>query len=346
MSKIRLIQAGVGGFGQGWVQHVASKTEGVELVAVVDVSDDNLRKAGEAVGLGTDRRFTSLEAALEKVQADAVLTVTPPAVHVEHARLAFARGLHLMTEKPFAADMAQAREMAALARKAGRQLAVSQNYRYSPPIHTLRKLVRETRPLGEVGHAHVDFYIPADFTGSFRESMEHVLLVDMAVHHFDLVRAILGRNITRVMAHTFNPAWSWYQHNPALKAMLELEGGLFVSYSGDWSGRGRNTSWNGDWRVQCAEGSIHLDSRNPDRLALARSSRGFTADTTEQTVVFEKPALQAQAATLAQFIGAIRSGTPCEISGEDNLWSFGAVMAGVQSAQSGLPVDVAPLVGG
>jgi predicted dehydrogenase len=345
MSKLRVIQCGVGGFGKGWVTGAASRSADVELVGIVDVSQKALTEAGEAIKLSPERWYPTLEAALDDVEADAVLTVTPPAVHVEHARLAFGRGLHLMTEKPLAADMRQAREMVELARKAGRQLVVSQNYRYSPPMQTLRRLAREAKPVGELGHGHVDFYIPADFTGSFRETMAHVLLVDMCIHHMDLIRAVTGRNITKVFAHTFKPAWSWYQHNPGLKMVLELEGGIPFSYSGDWSGKGRNTSWNGDWRLQCAEGSLHLDSRNPDRVSIARSSRGFSPDTTEQTVTFDKVELQAQHATLKHFVDAIRTGKPAEISGEDNLWSFGAVMAGVKSAETGLAIDVREFIG-
>jgi predicted dehydrogenase len=343
MGKLRLIQAGVGGFGKGWI-NVAGKSEDFDLVALVDLSPQALEDAGKVVNVPADRRFSSLDAALDAVQADAVLTVTPPAVHLEHAKLAFGRGLHLMTEKPIATDMRQACEMVRLARQADRQLVVSQNYRYTSPIQTLRRLLHDDKPVGELGHLHIDFYIPADFSGSFRETMPHVLLVDMAIHHLDLVRALTGRNIERVYATTFHPGWTWYGHNPALNMVMELEGGMQASYSGDWSGRGRNTSWNGDWRLQCAEGSIHLDSRHPDRICIARSSRGFKNDVTEQTMLFDEVKQPGQHATLARFAEAIRSGKPAETSGADNLWSFGAVMAGVQSAETGLPVRVAELM--
>ena len=95
--------------------------------------------------------------------------------------------------------------------------------------------------------------------------MEYVLLADMAIHHLDLVRAVTGRNIVKVFAHTFRPSWSWYQHHSGLKMILELDGGegpdglpgpnLPFSYSGDWSGRGRNTSWSGDWRMRTPRSS-------------------------------------------------------------------------------------------
>src|SRR5688572_32120979 len=267
--KLRLIQCGVGGFGGGWVREQSSKSPDFDLVAIVDVSEKALADAGQAVGVPPGRRFPTLEAALDNVEADAVLTVTPPAVHAAHARLAFARGLHVMTEKPLADTIDNAREMVELSRRAGRQLVVSQNYRFTPVIQEMKRLVA-AQALGEFGHGHLDFYIPADFTGTFRETMEFPLLVDMAIHHLDLIRCITGRNVVCVTAQTFRPAWSWYQHDPGLKMLLELEGGIPFSYSGDWSARGRATSWNGDWRLQCAKGSLHLDN---DRVLVARSER-------------------------------------------------------------------------
>ncbi len=223
--------------------------------------------------------------------------------------------------------MPNALEMVRLARESGRQLLVSQNYRFSAPVQKLKRLAQD-EAAGTLGHGHLDFYIPADFTGSFRETMEFPLLVDMAIHHLDLIRCVTGRDIVRVTAQSFRPSWSWYQHNPGLKMLLELDGGVPFSYSGDCA-RGQTTSWNGAWRLQCADGSLHLES---DRIRVARCEKVGANATVED---IEAPALErdGQNATLHAFAEAIRSGTPAETGGEDNLRSFGAVIAGVQSAR-------------
>jgi predicted dehydrogenase len=343
MSKLRLIQAGVGGMGKAWRTNATGpgKSDDFDLVAMVDVSDAALAEAGAESNVPGDRRFTSLEAALDAVEADAVLTVTPPPVHVQHAELAFARGLHLLTEKPIGHDLAAARRMVELADRAGRQLLVAQNYRYSPPMQKLRALARDEKPVGDLGHGHVDFYIPADFTGSFRESMKYPLLVDMAIHHIDLIRAVTGPNVTKVVhALTFNPTWSWYQHHAGLKMLLELEGGIPFSYSGDWSARGRSTTWNGTWRLQCAEGSIHLED---DKITVARSER-WNKNPTQQSIDIPELPLKGQAALLKNFANAIRTNTSAETSGRDNLWSFATVMAAVISSEQRRSVDVAELL--
>jgi len=335
--RMRLIQCGVGGFGAGWVGNAASKSPDFELVALVDTQPAALAAAQEKTGISANRCFASLEAALDAVPADAVLTVTPPQVHLVHAKQAFARGLHVMTEKPLASNLVEGREMAAAARAAGRVLMVSQNYRFNPSMHTLRLMV-EDRVIGDLGHGRMEFYIPADFTGSFRETMEHPLLVDMAIHHFDLIRFVTGRNILRVQAREFRPEWSWYQHSPAAFALLDLEGGMPFTYLGDWTARGRPTSWNGNWRLQGGQGAVYCEH---ETIRIARCEK-WGKEPSEETVELEKPPLTAQTATLHRFAEAIRAGKAGALGVEDNLWSFAAVRAAVESARRGGDVvDVA-----
>jgi predicted dehydrogenase len=337
--KLRLIQCGAGGFGRNWWENVVSKSPDFELVALVDIADAPLREAAVKLNLPADRLFTSLEAALDRVPTDAVLTVTPPPVHVEHARLAFDRGLHLLTEKPIASDLPAAKRMVELARAANRQLAVAQNYRYSSVMQRLKSLLNE-RVAGELGHGHIDFYIPADFGDTFRATMEFPLLIDMAIHHVDLVRALTGRNVIRVAAHSFRPAWSWFAHQPGLKMLLELEGGIHFSYSGDWSARGRATTWNGNWRLQCAEGSIHLDD---DAISVSRSER-WNKNPTREPIHVPQVLPSGQAALLHRFAESIRTAIPAETSGQDNLQSFAAVVAAASSAREGRVVEVGELL--
>ena len=141
MSKLRLIQCGVGGFGSLWIKEHTSKSPDFDLVAIVDTSDKELHGSGDAINFPKEKRFKSLEEALDKVEADAVLTATPPVVHLPHAKLAFSHGLHFMTEKPIADTLEHAKEMVDLARQAGKQIVVSQNYRYNPQVMKLKELV-------------------------------------------------------------------------------------------------------------------------------------------------------------------------------------------------------------
>ncbi|MGH7179026.1 MAG: Gfo/Idh/MocA family protein [Tepidisphaeraceae bacterium] len=341
MARLRLIQCGMGGMGRAWWNGAVRESEDFELAAIVDVIDAPLHEAGDALKIPLDRRFKSLAAALGAVRADAVLTVTPPPVHAEHAELAFSRGLHVLTEKPIADDLPAALRMVEQARAVNRQLVVAQNYRFRPCIQQLKRLIQE-QSVGQLGHGHIDFYIPADFTGSFREKMEFPFLMDMAIHHLDLVRCVTGKNIIRVTTSSFNPPWSWYRHDVGLKMLLELEGGICFSYSGDWSARGRCTSWNGTWRLQCAGGAIHLEE---DKVKVSRCEKWGNEVRTEPVDAAPMKHTD-QSAVLSAFARSIRDAQPAETSGQDNLWSFAAVVAASISAKErGRPIDVPPLLG-
>ncbi len=340
MDKLRLIQCGVGGMGRAWWKNATGGSTDFDLVAIVDVADVPLAEAGEELKIPVERRFKSLKDALKKVEADAILTVTPPPVHVEHTKLALSRGLHVITEKPIGDTLPNAKKMVKWADDAGRQLVVTQNYRFHPPMATLRKVMQE-KPLGELGHGTLDFYLPAEFPGTFRERMAYPLLVDMSIHHMDLIRAITGRNIAKVTVQSFRSPWSWYTHEAGLNMLLELDDGTPFSYRGDWTAKGKPTSWNGDWRLDCAEGSINYTDAE---IRLWRCQMWGTNPQSEK-VEIDDPGQNGQQRLLSDFAKAIRTGTPAETNGRDNLWSFAAVVAGVTSAKKGgKAVEVAKLL--
>ncbi len=73
-----------------------------------------------------------------------------------------------------------ARHGARSPRDAERIHAVVQNRRYIPGVRRIRRMI-ETGALGELTALHADFFIGAHF-GGFRDAMQNVLLLDMAIH--------------------------------------------------------------------------------------------------------------------------------------------------------------------
>src|SRR5438270_12650196 len=78
--KMRVIQAGVGGFGTSWL-YALRECEGFEYVALVDPSPEALANASKITGVPAERRFTSVETAIAKVPADGLIDVTPAPCH-------------------------------------------------------------------------------------------------------------------------------------------------------------------------------------------------------------------------------------------------------------------------
>ena len=125
-APLRLLQAGLGGWGSSWAGVVAA-APGVEAVGRIDLDPDALTALADHAEVPG---FDALERALAAGPADALLVSAGLAAHAPLARVALEAGLHVLIEKPFAPTLAEARELVALAEARGRVLMVSQNYRF------------------------------------------------------------------------------------------------------------------------------------------------------------------------------------------------------------------------
>jgi predicted dehydrogenase len=335
----------MGGWGQNWAENAVPVVEAVEVVAWVDADPSTLSAARRALGLPADRCFPALAAALDGVDAEAVLVTAPLAAHVPLALEALAAGKHVLVEKPFAPSVAEARRAVAAAEGAGLVLMVSQNYRFFPAPRAVAALVASGE-LGPVGAVAVDFRRNATAkTGGHRHfALADPLLVDMAIHHFDMLRMVLGQEPRLVFCHAWNPPWSPFTGAAAAVAIVEFAGGAVAAWRGSWVSPGEPTPWGAEWRMECAGGEIRWTSRDDtggisaDRVVV----RPLDAPTRELALPVVKP--HGRAGALAAFAAAVEAGAEPETSGRDNLGSLALVEAALASAASGKAVPV-PAVG-
>jgi predicted dehydrogenase len=337
---VRVTQIGMGGWGLLWGGTVRRSAD-AELVACVDVNPAALTRAQAKLEIEPERCFTSLEAAFARVECDAVLITTFLPAHVPLALAALAAGKHVLLEKPFAPTLADARRAVDAAAERGKVLMISQNYRFYPAVRTAAALIREGS-LGAVGLVSIDFRRYANTAppeGNRHYALRQPLLLDMAIHHFDLMRMVLGQEPRQVNCHAWNPPWSKFADPAAATATITFDGGAVVSYRGSWVSPGPQTYWAGEWRMECERGEIFWTSRDDkgtggDRLTL-RPARSAA----RRVTLPELPAID-RAGSLAAFAHAIQSGQEPESSGRANLGSLALAFATIESATAGLPVFV------
>jgi predicted dehydrogenase len=318
---MKVLQVGAGGFGRIWLGALADEPT-AEQVALVD-QDPGALVAGIP-------GFTDLDEALRATHADVAVVVVPPAAHREVAERCLAAGLSVLVEKPLAGTREDCEALIEAAARAGRQLAVSQNYRYRPVMETARRVIASGE-LGEIGQAQVDFRIHHDFRGSFREQMEQPLILDMAVHSFDLIRFVTGLEMADVRAHTWNPPWSQFDGDASALVLFTMDSGARIAYSGSWHPRGQFTDWNCRWLIECSRGYLTLDR---DVVKVYRGDDvhhpGTAAD--EETIPLVTLERTDQAAVLTEFWAAVRDGRPAPTNAADNLRTVEMVLAAVESA--------------
>jgi predicted dehydrogenase len=339
MQPIRLIQVGMGGWGRSWAKVLAQHAELVQVVACVDVQPEMLLQLRADVGVDEGACFPSLDAAFAATEADAVLVTTTIGGHAPLALTALDAGKHVLVEKPFAPSLVEAQEVVEAAADAGKVLMVSQNYRFYPAAQTAAALVRQGA-LGPVSGVSVQFrrYANLQPRDAHRHyQLRHPLLMDMAIHHFDLMRYVLGQEPVAVHCHAWSPPWSNFTDPPAAVATIMFDGGAVVDYRGSWVSTARQTAWDGEWQIECAGGVIEWTGRDTDSLqadAVTLRPRGKRA----RRVSLPTFKYWDRAGSLAEFVDAIHMGREPQASGRDNLASAALMFAAIQSAETGAAV--------
>ena len=327
--------------GKGWAKNLASNDK-VDLVGWIDVREGAAGAAATEQGLAVPYTGSKLGEALIAVSPDFVIDVTPPEVHHDVTLQALAFGVPVIGEKPMAATMEQARAMVRASEEAGKLYMVSQSRRYNNCALGFADLIK--KHLGGLGILNSDFYIGAHF-GGFRDEMDHVLILDMAIHTFDMARMLSGKNAVAVSAQEFNPDWSWYKGPASAQCWFEMEGGLMYNYRGSWCAEGLHSSWEGDWRAVGENGTALWDGHKDSHGEVLQESAGFHS--TMRAIQSEKrTAKQGIEGSLEDFLLAIETG--CTPQGEchDNINSLAMVCAAVESAIRGQRVEVREILEG
>ncbi len=340
---MRALLVGCGAMAAGWVRAVTTNpllSEKVELCGLVDLDARTASSFAQAQGLNGVPVFTDLEQAIAGSGADMVFDVTPPEVRPQVVRTALEAGLHVLSEKPMAPRMETAHDLCRLAQSRARVFAVTQNRRYKRGVRKIAAFL-ESGALGTVTSLHADFFIGPHF-GGFRDEMDHVLLVDMAIHHFDAARFMVGQEPIAVMCHETNPAGSWYAHGASAFAIFEMSNGVTFSYNGSWCAEGAPTSWDASWRIVGTKGMLTWDGEEAFSATVATDDGDFL----RRTRAVDVPELpddrqsQEHASVIADFLTAIETGSAPETVCTDNLHSLAMVFGAIESARHGRRISL------
>ncbi len=340
---MRALLVGCGAMATAWVEAVRYSNLVAGRVTIVGLVDSNLiaantlRTAQELVDVPV---FSTLEEAFETVESDVVFDITPPSVRSNIVKLALGANKHVLSEKPMAESLEDAVELAELAKAQNKLFTVIQNRRYKPGVRRIGEFLA-TGALGEVTGLHADFFIGARF-GGFRDHMDHVLLLDMAIHHFDAARFMSGQNAQTVFCRETNPVGSWYDSGPSAFATFQMSKGAFFSYRGSWCAEGARTSWDASWRITGSLGSLVWDGEDDLWAEVGDGELSFLRET--KRIDVPQPASEAttqdHASVIGAFLDAVQSGQPAETDSSDNLHSIAMVFGAIESAKTGEEISI------
>lgn len=342
--KRRAVIVGCGHMATGWAKSLTgtSLAERVEICALVDPNLAMAQKLQADLNLQSAVVSTDLAAVLAEVGPDLVFDIAVPAARLGIVEMALRAGCDVLTEKPMATSLADAATINALARETGRVHAVTQNRRFKDGIRRVRATI-ESGVIGEITALHADFFIGAHF-GGFRDVMDHVLLLDMAIHTFDAARYISGEEPEAVYCVETNPKASWYAHGAAATAIFEMTNGVQFSYRGSWCAEGSDTHWDAAWRIIGTKGTLIWDGLDGYKIQVVNGDEGFNRPLREVAISAPKDASQTEDHTsvIREFLDALDQKRPPETAGSDNIKSLAMVFGAIESSATRQRVLINP----
>lgn len=345
---INVIQVGTGRWGGNWAHEILPTVKTIEVTAHVDANPAALVALQEKSGVPKAKCFTSLKEALAAVPCDIVLGTLRTEAHFPVMLEALEAGKHAIVEKPFASTLDEARHLVKVAAERRLHMIVSQNYRFYRAPRAVARTLKQGL-MGKLDSVTVDFRRHGPSMGYLYYEFPDPLIADMSIHHFDLMRMVLGSEPVRVSCRTWNPPDSPFQHDPSGFLMVEFANGVMLSYRGSWMSGGSDTPWSGLWSMNCAGGEIRWACRGDagsDRSAVDWAVATPRGKTDEQLALEPIPYFD-RAGTIAALAETVATGKvdPFMPTGADNIGSLALVKACTLSAsRDGDWVDLAEVL--
>lgn len=285
----RVLSYGMVGGGPGaFIGEVHRKAIGLDGLARITAgcfSRDlaNTRITGRSLGIAEDRLYASYDdmAAREAARDDGidfVVIVTPNAAHYAAAKAFLSKGIHVVCDKPLTIELAEAQELAELAKKNKLLFGITYTYTGYPAVKQARAMVKNgdigdirfvnaeypqewlASPIEKDGQKQAAWRTNPDLTGKSN------CVGDIGTHIENIVSYVTGLRIKSLSARldSFVPG-RVLDDNASI--MLEYQGGAKGLY---WSSQVAIGYDNGlRFRIFGTKGSIQWSQENPNYLTVS-----------------------------------------------------------------------------
>jgi predicted dehydrogenase len=335
---VRFVVAGLGWWGRSWTD-VLKMHPAVQLIATVDPSTAarDWNRANLAIG-----HFLDLDSAFSETDADAVLVTTPPKLHYPVLLNALEHGKHVLVEKPLVASPDEVPEILRAVEGTNAKVMAAQGYRFMDSAAILRRTL-ESGKIGEIQAIRILFrqYVPDILKQDHPlYQLKHSILVDMANHHFDLIRFLTRREFSKAIAFEYETPENMFRFPSSAFCLLTLDNGVSVTWDGDWCHNHPRTAWEGEWEFIGSEARMfwrgEQDSEKKNRyrpvITIERSG-GF-----QEKIAFNESIEDRRTPVLDHFIQSIVHERQPEPSVWDNTRVLQAVFGCIESSISGREV--------
>jgi len=328
----RRLRVGLVSFAHVHAPALAQTLRALEQVEFTGIHDEDPVRGREAATEHGVTWHATLDGVLDA--SEAVVVSSTNADHRRYTEAAAARGRHVLSEKPLATTLADARAMVEVCRRADVQLGVAFPVRSSAAVIGLKKAIAD----GTLGRIRaVRATNPGQYPGRWfgdRTRAGGGAVMDHTVHAADAIRWLLDDEFTRVHAEMGSFIYGLDVEDCAILT-CDLAGGAFASIDASWSRPKTYPTWGGvTFHVVGERATVDVDvfrqalthyDDSADRTRLI----GWGDDLSRQMV--------------ADFVDAILAGRPVPIDGEAGVRALEVAIAAYQSAAAKRAVGIAEL---
>jgi predicted dehydrogenase len=349
-----LIRVGVIGCGFANRRHhipVLQTLPGVEVVAVVDVDADRARETAAQFGIA--QSYGDYTKLLRDDSIDLIVIGVPTPFHVEIALAALDADRHVFLEKPLTLTLEEADRLVTRVESSSKTFTVGFNLRWHSLIRSARDIIQQPDYLAGAHTIYSclsspRFYQEDQDSWRFRRDQGGGALYELATHHFDLWRFLLNADIAEVSAYAHGEPGT----DLSVVVAARMTNGVLAS--GVFS---HQSTARGEIEVHSTQGHVSVSAFRFNGLAFDRIDQPTAGGVQYWLTQLRRlmTALPRAAQVVPQggdfvlsyryqwehFIECIRADQPVATTVHDGRKSLQAVLAAIESIDTGRPVKVA-----
>jgi predicted dehydrogenase len=325
------------GFIMADVQLASYKEAGFPVVAIASRTRSRAEEVAKRWGIA--KTHDSPQSLIEDPDVEILDIAYPPDQQAELIR----RALHqkhitaILAQKPLTLDFASAKSVVAEAKASGKILSVNQNMRFDQSMRVLKQILDRgdlgAPVIGTIEMRAIPHWQP------FLAEYDRLTLINMSVHHLDVLRFLLGDPIDIFTAARTDPRTRFAHRDGICASTLRFpSGALAVSLEDVWTGpheEGFESDIYIKWRMEgtdgLADGTIgwpDYPKGSPSTLRYScRATGGKWVQPRWETRWFP----QAFKGVMEQLQHAVKTGTEPVLSAADNLKTMALVEAAYRS---------------
>ena len=212
----------------------AAVNNNLEIVGICDIVPENMNILLEKLDMkgANIKQYTDYKEMLETEKPELVAIATESGEHAKIALECLDRGANLIIEKPIALSLEDADKIIEKSKEKGLVVCANHQNRFNKSIQKIRKAV-EDGDFGKMmyGTAHIrwnrgkDYYTQAPWRGTWAQ--DGGALMNQCIHNIDLLRWMMGDEVTEVCAYTDNLNHDFIQAEDLGIAIVKFKNGSY-----------------------------------------------------------------------------------------------------------------------